>query len=92
MPKKNCHPDRSVAKWRDLLFHPPASDADRSVALPFVIPSAAEGSAVLRASPGNVLAANERDRGQVLIPALLARMQKVIDARPGVITEVIGLA
>src|ERR1700678_2778578 len=50
----NCHPDRSVAKWRDLLFSPPASKANGSAALPFVIPSEAEGSAVLQAHPGNV--------------------------------------
>jgi hypothetical protein len=36
-PNMNCHPDRSVAKWRDLLFSPPATDAHESVALPFVI-------------------------------------------------------
>ena len=41
-PNMNCHPDRSVAKWRDLLFSPPATDAHESVALPFVIPRACD--------------------------------------------------
>src|ERR1700722_19360839 len=41
-PNMNCHPDRSVAKWRDLLFSPPATDAHESVALPFVIRSACD--------------------------------------------------
>src|SRR5580658_3376197 len=51
----NCHPDRSEAKWSDCgsLHQPP--DADGSAALPFVIPSAAEGSAVPRTFPGNVI-------------------------------------
>ncbi len=52
---KLCHPDRSAAKWRDLLFSPPATGcSNESTALPFVIPSEAEGSAVLQARPGNV--------------------------------------
>jgi hypothetical protein len=46
-PPKNCHPDRSEAKWRDLLFAIPRVALNGSTALPFVIPSAAEGSAVL---------------------------------------------
>jgi hypothetical protein len=27
-PKQKCHPDRSVAKWRDLLFTQPLSNVD----------------------------------------------------------------
>jgi hypothetical protein len=38
----NCHPDRSVAKWRDLLLILGPSNPDGSAALPFVIPSEAE--------------------------------------------------
>src|SRR5580704_4490263 len=45
--KMRCHPDRSEAEWRDLLFSPSASNLDGSATLPFVIPSEAEGSAVL---------------------------------------------
>jgi hypothetical protein len=36
--QQNCHPDRSVAKWRDLLFSSPLSNPEGSAALPFVIP------------------------------------------------------
>src|SRR5580698_7881091 len=39
VPKKNCHPDRSVAKWRDLLFFQPATKLTGSTSPPFVIPS-----------------------------------------------------
>ena len=39
-------PLSSRAKPRDLQFIPPVSNADRSAAFPFVIPSEAEGSAV----------------------------------------------
>ena len=42
----NCHPDRSAAEWRDLLFTSEASNLNGSAILPFVIPSEAEGSAV----------------------------------------------
>ena len=38
---------------KDLRFSLPASDVDGSAALPFVIPTEAEGSAVPRTSPGN---------------------------------------
>ena len=54
--KQNCHPacpgvpwDRSEAKWRDLRFlsvHPIRRLLIKVTALPFVIPSAVEGSAV----------------------------------------------
>jgi hypothetical protein len=47
--KRICHPDRSAAQWRDLLFlsvHPIWRLLIKVTALPFVIPSAAEGSAV----------------------------------------------
>jgi hypothetical protein len=37
--QQNCHPDRSVAKWRDLLFPKRSSDAEEVIALPFVIPT-----------------------------------------------------
>ena len=47
-----CHPDRCGAKWRDLRFSPPATNPNGSTTLPFVIPSEAEGSAVLQARPG----------------------------------------
>src|ERR1700722_9048203 len=30
VPNKNCHPDRSVAKWRDLLLPHPASNTNGS--------------------------------------------------------------
>src|ERR1700722_1192594 len=30
----NCHPDRSAAKWRDLLFSQPASDPNGTQACP----------------------------------------------------------
>ncbi len=53
-PNMNWHPDRSVAKWRDLLFSIQAMNPDGSTTPPFVIPSEAEGSAVLQARPGNV--------------------------------------
>jgi len=43
--------DRSVAKWRDLQFSQPASDPNGSSALPFVIPSEVEGSAVPPSQP-----------------------------------------
>jgi hypothetical protein len=54
----NCHPDRSVAKWRDLLFACPACDAEESLAVPFVIPSEAEGSAVLSIKQQKQMEAN----------------------------------
>jgi len=44
-------PLSSRPKWRDLQFSQPATDADGSTALPFVIPTEVEGSAVL--STGN---------------------------------------
>jgi hypothetical protein len=42
-PKQNCHPDRSAAKWRDLLF-PSATNQPslRAPPLPFVNPTGAE--------------------------------------------------
>ncbi len=36
-PNMNCHPDRSVAKWRDLRFSIPTTNPDGSTTLPFVI-------------------------------------------------------
>jgi hypothetical protein len=40
--KQKCHPDRSAAKWRDLLFlHSIHQTRSRSAALPFVIPTEA---------------------------------------------------
>jgi hypothetical protein len=39
-------PLSSRPKWRDLQFSQPASDSNRGAALPFVIPTAAEGSAL----------------------------------------------
>ena len=36
-PNMNCHPDRSVAKWRDLRFCIPTTNPDGSTTLPFVI-------------------------------------------------------
>src|ERR1700677_2427717 len=54
----NCHPDRSAAKWRDPRFGQSPSKADGGIALPFVIPSEVEGSAVLQARPGNVFRQN----------------------------------
>ncbi len=44
VPKQNCHPDRSAAKWRDLLFLPPLSAAEWKRPLPFVIPTEAQRS------------------------------------------------
>jgi hypothetical protein len=46
-------PALSEAEWGPA-FSPPAIDAHGSIALTFVIPSEAEGSAVLQARPGNV--------------------------------------
>jgi hypothetical protein len=43
-------------------LHPSATAAEESAALPFVIPSAAEGSAVPRTFPGNVF----REGGSVV--------------------------
>ena len=40
-------PLSSRPKWRDLQFSQPVSDSNRSSALPFVIPTEVEGSAVL---------------------------------------------
>ena len=40
-PKQICHPDRSEAKWRDLLFPRPAAAANQSATLPLVIPTEA---------------------------------------------------
>jgi len=40
------HRKSGGAQWRDLLFAHPISDAKEGASLPFVIPSAAEGSAV----------------------------------------------
>src|SRR3984957_5917495 len=64
-PKQKCHPacpglpwDRSEAKWRDLLFTSALSNLNGSATFPFVIPSEAEGSAVLRPAPGNVFDPN----------------------------------
>src|SRR5580700_9078717 len=34
VPKRNCHPDRSEAKWRDLRLTHPASNTNGSAALP----------------------------------------------------------
>ena len=38
-PKQKCHPDRSEAQWRDLLFPRPVTTLNGIVAVPFVIPS-----------------------------------------------------
>jgi hypothetical protein len=48
------HRKSGGAKWRDLLLTHPAPNTNGSAALPFVIPSEAEGSAVQRVSLGNV--------------------------------------
>jgi hypothetical protein len=43
--KINCHPDRSEAKWRDLLFRAsPSSTPEGSATFPFVIPTEAKRS------------------------------------------------
>jgi hypothetical protein len=39
--KMKCHPDRSEAQWRDLLFTSAASNLNGSATLPFVIPTEA---------------------------------------------------
>jgi hypothetical protein len=39
--KKKCHPDRSEAKWRDLLFTSALTNLNESATLPFVIPTEA---------------------------------------------------
>src|ERR1700722_2830217 len=64
-PNMNCHPDRSVAKWRDLLFSPPATDAHESVALPFVIPSLTD------LSRDTALDARSRRTSRMLISPML---------------------
>jgi hypothetical protein len=40
-PKQKCHPDRSEAQWRDLLFIIPVSTLKGDATLPFVIPTEA---------------------------------------------------
>src|ERR1700733_599736 len=46
-PKQKCHPDRSVAKWRDMLFRRSQQRMwEWKHPSPLVIPSEAEGSAV----------------------------------------------
>jgi hypothetical protein len=40
-PKQKCHPDRSVAKWRDLLFIIRNIKFEWQRYLPFVIPTEA---------------------------------------------------
>ena len=52
----SSRPERS--EWRDLRLTHPAANMNGSVALPFVIPSEAEGSAVLQARPGNAFRQN----------------------------------
>jgi hypothetical protein len=51
-PKQNCHPDRSAAKWRDLLFsfNPSHLKLDGSATLPFVIPTEAYPDFLLRST------------------------------------------
>ena len=56
---RTCHPDRSEAKWRDLLFSFNPLTGRSMEALPSPLSSrpersAVEGSAVQRTSPGNV--------------------------------------
>ena len=40
--QQNCHPDRSVAKWRDLRLTRAASNTNGSAILPFVISRACD--------------------------------------------------
>jgi len=54
-------PDSRAQIDSTLRFACPACDAEESSSLPFVIPSAAEGSAVPRTIPGNVFS-TERTR------------------------------
>jgi len=44
--KQKCHPDRSAAQWRDLLFIIPFAKPNGCAAPTFVIPTEVEGSAV----------------------------------------------
>jgi hypothetical protein len=53
IPRQNCHPDRSVAEG-PAVRHPHKQIKRSPAALPFVIPSEAEGSAVPRTRLGNV--------------------------------------
>jgi hypothetical protein len=60
-----CHPDRSVAKWRDLLFTIHGIESEWERHPPFVIPTEAEGSAVQGISLGDVF----RPTNRSVIPA-----------------------
>ena len=40
-PQQNCHPDRSVAKWRDLRFSPSRKPCNLSHPSSLVIPTGA---------------------------------------------------
>jgi hypothetical protein len=48
-----CHPDRSVAQWRDLQFSQPASALDGNSTLPFVIPTERKRSGELAVTHSN---------------------------------------
>ena len=49
--KQKCHPDRSAAKWRDLLFIIHTIGSDESAPLPFVIPTGAKRSGGICSAP-----------------------------------------
>jgi hypothetical protein len=53
-------PRRIVTTGRELRILHPVTDAQGKCCPPFVIPSEAEGSAVLRTSPGNVFLNQQR--------------------------------
>ena len=59
-----------AAQGNENAFHP-ATTLHGSGAFPFVIPSAAEGSAVLRTIPGNVFLQERSSDFQVAPPGLL---------------------
>jgi hypothetical protein len=55
--KQICHPDRSAAQWRDLLFPRPAAAANQSATLPLVIPTGAYPNFCYAASDRSTCAA-----------------------------------
>jgi len=67
-------PDSRAQIDSTLRFACPACDAEESSSLPFVIPSAAEGSAVPRTIPGNVFST---ERTRISCHAPLAKRHKV---------------
>jgi hypothetical protein len=78
-----CHPDRSEAQWTCGSLNQ-LPDAHGSIALPFVIPSEAEGSAVLQAPPGNVFRGSDLGyEARRDCPELVEGADRQTSAQPG---------